>query len=119
LLKTTARKLFKDAKRWTDLHELYEKQNGLCAVTNLPIAFGKNASIDHVIPQNRGGSHNMNNLRWVHIVVNRMKNDMTDGELLEWVYVLVESKHRLQVGPPCDLNAPAGRTHSWPLRTTI
>lgn len=121
--KNVAFKRLGDRKRWSELRDLFEQQKCLCAVTNKPIVIGSNASIDHIVPSNRGGTDEISNLRWVHIVFNRMKNDMLDKELLEWAKSIVQSESRLalddeaQVGPPCLLKAPAGRIHSWPSGT--
>lgn len=115
ILKNIARKSLSDSTRWTELQELFDLQQGLCAVTQTELQIGVNASIDHIVPSNRGGSDSLHNLRWVHIVFNRMKNDMLDSELMEWIRLIYDTlPTSIQQGPPCDLNAPAGRIHSWP-----
>src|SRR5258707_9097949 len=69
-----------DSTRVDELLALYEAQRGRCAVTGLPIEIGVTASLDHVVPRSRGGTHDPNNLRWVLKVVNLAKHAMTDDE---------------------------------------
>jgi hypothetical protein len=69
------------------LGDLFEKQGGKCAVTGEEIEFGLNtkdrrtASLDR-IDNNKG--YTINNIRWVHVRVNQMKNNMSDEELVYW-----------------------------------
>jgi hypothetical protein len=89
VIKNIATKGLQDRSRWTELSELYESQNGCCAVTGKSIELGTgDASLDHIIPTSRGGGNELGNLRWVHITVNRMKNDMLDSEFLEWLDIV-------------------------------
>jgi hypothetical protein len=55
-----------------DMWNLYVKQNKRCALTNLPIGFGKNktASLDR-IDSNLG--YTINNIQWLHKHINIMK----------------------------------------------
>lgn len=94
-LKTLARRKLGDRSRWRFLERLLAKQRGLCAVTGVPIKIGCNASLDRITPENRGGSNSSANLRWVHLVVNRMKNDMLDQELLDWCRLITANSERL------------------------
>jgi 5-methylcytosine-specific restriction endonuclease McrA len=65
--------------------EIWESQNGNCAITGLPMEPGETASLDHVIPIKRNGNHARANLRFIHLAINRMKGDMTDDELREFL----------------------------------
>lgn len=100
----TAGRLLKDPNRGSELDALWEKQRGLCALTGRPLILcadsqsGRNprarrlasgsswsatsASLDHIVPRSRGGSDDIGNLRWVADIVNRMKLDQLDDELL-------------------------------------
>lgn len=116
VFKNVAYKQLNNRSRWEELKALFEKQNGRCAVTGLEIQLGNNASIDHIIPTSRGGQNDIENLRWVHITFNRIKNNMTDGEMLSWIDRIIQHKHKLQLGPPEAPNAPDGDAH-WPSGT--
>lgn len=89
VIKNIAKKGLQDRGRWMELKELYDSQNGCCAVTGRPIKLGTgDASLDHIIPTSRGGGNEMDNLRWVHITVNRMKSNMLDSEFMEWLDIV-------------------------------
>jgi hypothetical protein len=68
------------------LANLYEKQEGKCALTGLPIPFGKRtahqseASLDRV-DSTKG--YVEGNVQWVHKDVNKMKMDFTTERFLE------------------------------------
>lgn len=70
-----------------ELGELFEKQGERCAVTGEDIRFGINtksrrtASIDRI---DNSKGYSIDNVRWVHVRVNQMKNDMTDKDLYFW-----------------------------------
>ena len=108
-LKGIARRSLGDKTRWTEIQQLIETQGFRCAVTGELIAVSETASLDHIVPKNRGGGHESGNLRWVHIVVNRMKNDMTDAELLRWAELLVASRSKLDAQA---VTTPPAR--AWP-----
>jgi 5-methylcytosine-specific restriction endonuclease McrA len=65
------------------LKSLWETQGGTCALTGMPLAIGDNASIDHILPTSRGGTNDLDNLRFVLRVANTMKSDRTDDELVK------------------------------------
>lgn len=65
------------------LMSLWDKQYGLCALTGKQMTRGDSASLDHIVPTARGGSNDPSNLRFVCLVVNRMKSDQLDAELLD------------------------------------
>ena len=84
---------------------LYESQNGLCALTGVPIILNtsiKNqnvnwdvitASLDRI---DSDVGYVVGNLWWVHKEMNRLKNNYTLEELLYWSSLLVEKhgKHK-------------------------
>lgn len=110
ILRGVARKSLGDVSRWQEIGLLFACQDGRCAVTGAEITIGVNASLDHILPRNRGGTHEIDNLRWVHVVFNRMKNDMLDAELLGWARAIVTNAGRLDGAP----SAPVERLRSWP-----
>ena len=71
-----------------DCISIYEKQNGLCAITGIPLTrvagqgrVYTNASMDRI---ETGGPYTVDNVRLVCYIVNVMRNDMQDNELLWW-----------------------------------
>lgn len=79
------------------LRELYESQNGLCAISGLPIGFPETsvarrrgdvtASLDR-IDSDRG--YEPDNVQWVHKDINRMKADLPAERFLELCSVIAE-----------------------------
>lgn len=69
------------------LWDIYNDQNGLCAVSGVPIFFGEK-SLDETtaspdrIDQSKG--YVKGNVRWVHKTVNSMRNTISDKELFYW-----------------------------------
>ncbi|MCE9567441.1 MAG: HNH endonuclease [Planctomycetes bacterium] len=62
--------------------------------------------MDHIIPTARGGTDDLSNLRFVHLVVNRMKSSLLDEEFLAWIEVLAWHAH--QKGSfPAALKSPS------------
>ena len=78
--------------------ELFEKQRGRCALTNVRLTFCRDehgvrigeqtASLDR-IDSSRG--YEIDNVQWVHKVVNIMKNDMSLPELVRWCKKIVRN----------------------------
>lgn len=97
--KSIARKTLGDSKRWVEISILFKSQNGKCAVTGLPIKIGEGtASLDHIIPQSgEDGTHDIKNLRWVHIKFNKLKQAMTDSELLDFITLVLKNKRNLNL----------------------
>lgn len=76
-----------------DLAGLWRQQRGHCALTNLKLT-AANCQLDHRLPIARGGSHELENLRWTIAIANQAKRDLTDAEFLElcrWVVVCQSS----------------------------
>jgi hypothetical protein len=64
------------------LERLWLAQGGRCAVTGVALSPGDGASLDHITPRSRGGTHDPSNLRWVLTAVNTAKSNLTDAEFL-------------------------------------
>lgn len=73
----------------SDLREMWERQKGLCGLTGRPLIPG-DAQVDHILPQARGGSHDLSNLRWVCRQANQAKRDLTDAEFHELCCTVAE-----------------------------
>lgn len=54
---------------------------GICYLCGEHIELG-DAAIDHVIPQDKGGTHDFENLRWTHFVCNASKWNLTLPEYI-------------------------------------
>lgn len=61
----------------THKHTLYGRQEGLCAGCRVMFPF-RNTTVDHVVPQSRGGSDHINNLQLLCGACNSMKG--TDSQ---------------------------------------
>jgi hypothetical protein len=75
------------------LYELYEAQDGKCALSGVPIFFGRlrrdetTASPDRIDPKK---GYIKGNVRWVHKVVNGMRNVLSDEDLVGWCKNIVD-----------------------------
>jgi len=70
-------------------HKL-EEQEYKCVYTGIVLIPGRNASLDHILPISRGGTHEIENLQWVDIQINRMKTDMTHQEFIQMCHKIVD-----------------------------
>lgn len=75
---------FSSNSRFMELSDLFDRQGGLCAILGDPLTIGgiEPASLDHIVPKSRGGSHDIANLRFVHNWINTMKGELLDEEFL-------------------------------------
>lgn len=48
------------------------------------------ASLDHIVPLSRGGTHTIDNIAIVHAAINRMKGTMSEDEFIGWCRKVVE-----------------------------
>jgi hypothetical protein len=78
-----ARNYLGSSTRWKELKAHFDKQGGKCVYSGLPIEFGKNAHLDHIVPKSKGGKNELNNYQWLHKNVNRMKNRMLEDDFLD------------------------------------
>lgn len=66
------------------LKDLWNNQNGLCALTHEILVEGVNASIDHIEPSSKGGAqYSIKNLQWVTKAANAVKAHLTSAELFK------------------------------------
>ena len=93
-LRKMARQYLGNSKRYKELQELFIKQDGICPYTGKKITLGVDTSIDHKFPKSRGGDLGIENLQWVHIRVNFMKQDLLEEEFYEMISLIYEHKSR-------------------------
>lgn len=78
------------------LWDLFLKQDRKCAITNIPINFNTNfgkfsdgsASLDR-IDSNKG--YTIDNVQWVHKIINMMKNKLSMNEFTEWCKLVAKN----------------------------
>lgn len=74
-----------------NLLELWKEQKGRCKVTGVQLIPGRTASLDHVLPVSRGGTNKRENLQFVHIAINCMKQNNTQEEFIKLLKQLLPS----------------------------
>ena len=65
----------------THKHTLYGKQEGVCIGCKIMFPF-KNMTIDHIVPQSKGGSDHIDNLQLLCNACNSMKGSKSQEEFL-------------------------------------
>lgn len=68
--------------------KIWYNQNCKCALTGKPL--DDSSQIDHIIPLKKGGSSEINNLRWVCKEVNLAKRNLTDNEFYSLCNSVIE-----------------------------
>lgn len=108
-LKGVAQKQLGSRSRWSELDQILTSQGNRCALSGLPIETCQGASLDHIEPTARGGSDEVANLRFTHLVPNRMKGSLRDNEFMAWIEVLAWHAHQRGLLPG-TLRAPSDAT---------
>lgn len=67
-----------------DLRAKWAAQEGRCALTGILIPAGTQPQLDHILPRSLGGTHAIDNLRFIHPKANYAKHAGTDAEFWEW-----------------------------------
>jgi 5-methylcytosine-specific restriction endonuclease McrA len=70
-----------------ELRSLIEKQQYCCALSGVALTPDV-AELDHIHPVVLGGDHNIENLQVLHAVVNRMKGQMSNRDLITWCRII-------------------------------
>jgi 5-methylcytosine-specific restriction endonuclease McrA len=91
-LQFTSKNHLGSSKRYNELLEIFDNQNGICPYTGLQIILGVDSSIDHLIPKSRGGTSDLSNLQWVHIQANFMKQDMLESEFIKFICLIYQNR---------------------------
>ena len=78
-----------------DAWALFEKQKGLCAISGVPIGFGKRsektASLDR---RDSAKGYFLGNVQWTHKTINLMKGSLSDELFVKWASVVTEFNQR-------------------------
>jgi len=82
-LKEVSWRFLKSRRRGDELKALMTRQSYRCALSGVQLRLGLNASIDHIIPKSLGGEDSIENYRWVHTRVNRIRGNLSDAELYD------------------------------------
>ena len=84
-LSSTAKNHLGSSSKWGILKSILENQDYKCALTGDDIILGLNDSLDHKLPKSKLplDYDHVNNVRYVTRVVNTVKNNLTDEELLK------------------------------------
>ena len=91
----------RDSLTREDLLELWQKQNGQCAIGGIPLTyrakkdewFPYNASIDCVIPRSKGGKYEVGNIQLVCTIINSLVQDYSKEVFVE-ICLAVATKFR-------------------------
>jgi len=67
---------------WREIADLLAQQNYRCSYTDIELALGENAQLDHKDPLDLGGTNDMSNLHWVDAEINRMKGKHVHSEFV-------------------------------------
>jgi hypothetical protein len=77
--------------------QLYEHQNGLCAISGVPISFGARSSDKNSASLDRIDSslgYVEGNVQWVHKKINFMKGKDSDDEFIEWCRLVTNHQRK-------------------------
>lgn len=80
LIKISSKRLG-SGKYWKQIKEILINQKYKCALTGDNLTFS-NMELDHIIPTSRIEINDLLNVRWVTKEANRMKQNLTDEELI-------------------------------------
>lgn len=86
-LKQMAANTMKKISLWQTLRDKLIQQNYQCAYTGRKLILGKNASVDHILPQQRFPEliSTPDNFQWVDLTVNQVKRNLTNTEFLNLI----------------------------------
>lgn len=77
------------------LYDLFQQQQGVCAITGVPIHLGRSGQRTTTASPDRIDSSKgyvVGNVQWVHKTVNSMRNSMSLEEFRDWCKLVVDFK---------------------------
>lgn len=74
------------------LRNLFWANGGRCVYSNLPLTFGLDATLDHIVPVAKGGTDTIDNVQFVHSMANQMKWSYLESEFLGFIKAIYEHK---------------------------
>lgn len=72
------------------LDRIYDRQDGKCVLSGIPLVKGVNASPDHIVHKMHGGTSEESNLRLLDWKINQARNTLTDQEFIEMCQCVVK-----------------------------
>ena len=79
---------------------IYKRDHGMCRICGMPVQFDRSpeniwgATIDHLIPLSRGGTHEPSNCQLAHRLCNSLKLDTVDEFKIDWIVKNKEDRGR-------------------------
>lgn len=70
-----------------ELKQLLERQQYRCALSGLPLS-PDDSALDHIVAVSDGGTHQVDNLQWLNVDVNRMKGSMSQSRFVSLVKLI-------------------------------
>ncbi len=95
-VKQTARAVCGSSRWAAALQVAFDGQGGICPYSGLKLTLGVDTEPDHRIPSSRGGSSDVSNIQWVHVMVNQMKYSYPEDDFLRMVEAIY--RHRITPG---------------------
>lgn len=97
-LKTASSRHFNTVQKWKELLDILIKQNYICPYSGDIIVLGINDSVDHILPQGKypEKSKEITNIQWVSRKINKMKNDNTDKEFIEFITIIYKHIKKME-----------------------
>lgn len=103
------------------LGELLERQNNTCPYTGMHLTPEVNCSLDHILPVSRfvDSRTQIENVEWVHSLINTMKGSLTKDEFIAVCRLIVEytKSHTTHENGPTILADRARHTFKSPKRS--
>lgn len=81
-MKQTSIHHFGSVVETADLDAMFERQDGRCFYSGRVLTLGMDSSLDHTYAIATGGPNSLENVRWVHRMVNQAKWDYNPSEFL-------------------------------------
>ena len=81
-------------RRGKEVEELLRKQEYKCAYTGLTLTPALDASVDHIIALSTDAEqyNKIENLQWIHLDINRMKNNHSEEVFLKFIKLIYENR---------------------------